>query len=151
MSQKKTNKRTISTNRRARHEYEVEDSYEAGLVLQGTEVKSLRQGSAVINEGYVVITDGEAWLHQVMIPEYSHGNRENHSPSRKRKLLLNHREIHKIQKKIAQQGYTAFALELYFKGPRVKVLIGIGRGKKLYDKRQSEKEKSARRELRERY
>ena len=151
MSHKKTNKRTVSTNRRARHEYEVEDSYEAGLVLQGTEVKSLRQGSAVINEGYVVITNGEAWLHQVMIPEYSHGNRENHSPSRKRKLLLNHREIHKIQKKIAQQGYTAFALELYFKGPRVKVLIGIGRGKKLYDKRQSEKEKSARRELRERY
>ena len=151
MSNKKTNKRTISTNRRARHEYEVEDSYEAGLVLQGTEVKSLRQGSAVINEGYVVITNGEAWLHQVMIPEYSHGNRENHSPSRKRKLLLNHREIHKIQKKIAQQGYTAFALEMYFKGPRVKVLIGIGRGKKLYDKRQSEKEKSARRELRERY
>ena len=151
MSNKKTNKRPISTNRRARHEYEVEDSYEAGLVLQGTEVKSLRQGSAVINEGYVVITNGEAWLHQVMIPEYSHGNRENHSPSRKRKLLLNHREIHKIQKKIAQQGYTAFALEMYFKGPRVKVLIGIGRGKKLYDKRQSEKEKSARRELRERY
>ena len=151
MSNKKTNKRTISTNRRARHEYEVEDSYEAGLVLQGTEVKSLRQGSAVINEGYVVITNGEAWLHQVMIPEYSHGNRENHSPSRKRKLLLNHREIDKVQKKIAQQGYTAFALELYFKGPRVKVLIGIGRGKKLYDKRQSEKEKSARRELRERY
>ena len=143
MSNKKTNKRTISTNRRARHEYEVEDSYEAGLVLQGTEVKSLRQGSAVINEGYVVITNGEAWLHQVMIPEYSHGNRENHSPSRKRKLLLNHREIDKVQKKIAQQGYTAFALELYFKGPRVKVLIGIGRGKKLYDKRQSEKEKSA--------
>lgn len=151
MSNKKTNKRTISTNRRARHEYEVEDSYEAGLVLQGTEVKSLRQGSAVINEGYVVITNAEAWLHQVMIPEYSHGNRENHSPSRKRKLLLNHREINKIQKKIAQQGYTAFALEMYFKGPRVKVLIGIGRGKKLYDKRQSEKEKSARRELRERY
>ena len=115
MSNKKTNKRTISTNRRARHEYEVEDSYEAGLVLQGTEVKSLRQGSAVINEGYVVITNGEAWLHQVMIPEYSHGNRENHSPSRKRKLLLNHREIDKVQKKIAQQGYTAFALELYFR------------------------------------
>ena len=151
MSNKKMNKRTISTNRRARHEYEVEDSYEAGLVLQGTEVKSLRQGSAVINEGYVVITNGEAWLHQVMIPEYSHGNRENHSPSRKRKLLLNHREIYKVQKKIAQQGYSAFALEMYFKGPRVKVLIGIGRGKKLYDKRQSEKEKSARRELRERY
>ena len=151
MTLKRTHHKTIATNRKARHEYEVEDSYEAGLVLQGTEVKSLRQGSAVISEGYVVITEGEAWLHQVMIPEYSHGNRENHSPSRKRKLLLNHREIHKINKKTSQAGYSAFALELYFKGPRVKILIGVGRGKKLYDKRQSEKEKSARRELRERY
>lgn len=151
MSAKKTHQKTIATNRRARHEYEVEDSYEAGLVLQGTEVKSLRQGNAIISEGYVVITNDEAWLHQVLIPEYSHGNRENHSPTRKRKLLLNHREIQKISKKISQSGYAAFTLEMYFKGPRVKVLIGIGRGKKLYDKRQSEKEKSARRELREQY
>ena len=150
MSQKKIEQRTIATNRKARHEYEVEDTYEAGLVLQGTEVKSLRQGNAIIREGYVVITHGEAWLHQVHIPEYTHGNRENHSPNRKRKLLLNHREITKIQKKISQQGFTAFTLELYFKGPRIKILIGIGRGKKLYDKRQSEKEKSARRELRNR-
>jgi SsrA-binding protein len=148
MSPKKTNQRAIATNRKARYEYEVEDSYEAGLVLQGTEVKSLRQGNAIIREGYVVITNGEAWLHQVYIPEYTHGNRENHKPTRKRKLLLNHREILKIQKKISQQGYTAFTLELYFKGPRVKILLGVGRGKKLYDKRQSEKEKSARRELR---
>ena len=151
MSHQKNHHKTISTNRRAKHEYIVEDSYEAGLVLQGTEVKSLRQGSAVINEGYIVIQDGEAWLHQVFIPEYSHGNRENHNPTRKRKLLLNQREINKIQKKIAQQGYTAFTLELYFKGPKVKLSFGVGRGKKLYDKRQSEKEKSARRELRERY
>ena len=120
-------------------------------MLQGTEVKSLRQGNAIISEGYVVITNDEAWLHQVLIPEYSHGNRENHSPTRKRKLLLNHREIQKINKKISQSGYAALTLEMYFKGPRVKVLIGIGRGKKLYDKRQSEKEKSARRELREQY
>lgn len=150
MSQKKTQQRTIATNRKARFEYEVEDTYEAGLVLQGTEVKSLRQGNAIIREGYVVITHGEAWLHQVHIPEYTHGNRENHNPNRKRKLLLNQREIAKIQKKISQQGFTAFTLELYFKGPRVKILIGIGRGKKLYDKRQSEKEKSARRDLRNR-
>ena len=148
MSPKKTNQRAIATNRKARYEYEVEDSYEAGLVLQGTEVKSLRQGNAIIREGYVVITNGEAWLHQVYIPEYTHGNRENHNPTRKRKLLLNHREILKIQKKTSQQGNTAFTLELYFKGPRVKILLGVGRGKKLYDKRQSEKEKSARRELR---
>jgi SsrA-binding protein len=148
MSPKKNNQRAIATNRKARYEYEVEDSYEAGLVLQGTEVKSLRQGNAIIREGYVVITNGEAWLHQVYIPEYTHGNRENHNPTRKRKLLLNHREILKIQKKTSQQGYTAFTLELYFKGARVKILLGVGRGKKLYDKRQSEKEKSARRELR---
>ena len=151
MSANKIQQKTIATNRRAKYEYEVEDSYEAGLVLRGTEVKSLRQGNAVISEGYIVITNGEAWLHQVLIPEYSHGNRENHNPTRKRKLLLNHREIQKMNKKISQNGYAAFTLEMYFKGPRVKILVGIGRGKKLYDKRQSEKDKSARRELRDRY
>ena len=151
MSRKQPNTKMIATYRKARHEYEVEDTYEAGLVLQGTEVKSLRAGHAVLNEGYVVITDDEAWLHQIQIPVYSHGNRENHSPKRKRKLLLHHREIQKIKRKIQQQGYTGFPLELYFKGHRVKVSIGIGRGKKLYDKRQSAKEKSARRELRDRY
>lgn len=151
MSKKRTARRPIATNRRARYEYEIEDTYEAGLVLQGTEVKSLRAGHAVITEGYVVITDDEAWLHQMHIPEYSHGNRENHSPHRKRKLLLHHREIQKIKRKIAQQGYNAVAIELYFQGHRVKVEIGVGRGKKLYDKRQSEKDKSARRDLRENY
>ena len=143
--------RVIATYRRAHHEYEIEDTYEAGISLQGTEVKSLRAGHAVINEGYLVITDDEAWLHQIQIPEYSHGNRENHSPKRKRKLLLHHREIQSIKRKIQQQGYSALPLSLYFKGHRVKVEIGIGRGKKLYDKRQSLKEKSSRRELRERY
>ena len=151
MSKRSTNHRTIASNRRARFEYEVEDQYEAGIVLQGTEVKSLRAGHAVITEGYVVITEDEAWLHQVHIPEYSHGNRENHLPHRKRKLLLSHREIQKIKRKVTQQSYNAFPLELYFKGHRVKVSLGVGRGKKLYDKRQSEKEKSSRRELRERY
>ena len=143
--------RVIVTYRRAQHEYEIEDTYEAGIALQGTEVKSLRAGHAVINEGYLVITDDEAWLHQVQIPEYSHGNRENHSPKRKRKLLLHHREIQSIKRKIQQQGYSALPLSIYFKGHRVKVEIGIGRGKKLYDKRQSLKEKSSRRELRERH
>ena len=143
--------RVIATYRRAQHEYEIEDTYEAGISLQGTEVKSLRAGHAVINEGYLVITDDEARLHQGQIPEYSHGNRENHSPKRKRKLLLHHREIQSIKRKIQQQGYSALPLSLYFKGHRVKVEIGIGRGKKLYDKRQSLKEKSSRRELRERH
>jgi SsrA-binding protein len=144
-------KRLIASNRRARHEYTVDDTYEAGLVLTGTEVKSLRQGNAVITDGFLVIKDGEAWLHQIHIPVYSHGNRENHEPVRKRKLLMRLREIAKLEQKLSKQGYTAFPLELYFKGPWVKVSIGLGKGKKLYDKRQTEKERSARRELRERY
>ena len=142
-------KKIIATNRRARYEYSVEDTYEAGMVLTGTEVKSLRQGHAVINDGFLVIKDDEAWLHQINIPQYSHGNRENHEPVRKRKLLLSAREIHKINQKLTRQGFTAFPLELYFSGAWVKVLIGLGKGKKLYDKRQTEKERSARRELRD--
>ena len=141
----------IANNRRAYHEYEIIDKYEAGLVLQGTEVKSLRQGHASILEGYVAIKNDEAWLYQIHIPEYSHGNRENHHPDRRRKLLLSHREIQKIKRKTAQQGFTAFILQLYFNGHRVKAEIAVGRGKKLYDKRQSEKEKSARRDLRSQY
>jgi SsrA-binding protein len=96
----------------------------------------------------LVIKDDEAWLHQVNIPQYSHGNRENHEPTRKRKLLLKAREIAKIHQKLTRQGFTAFPLEIYFQGPWVKVLLGLGKGKKLYDKRQTEKERSARRELR---
>ena len=148
MRASKKQKKLISKNRRAYHEYEIIDRYEAGLVLQGTEVKSLRQGHAVLQEGYVAIKDDEAWLYQVHIPEYSHGNRENHIPHRRRKLLLSHREIQKIKRKITQQGFTAFILELYFKGPYIKAEIAVGRGKKMHDKRNSEKEKSARRELR---
>ena len=141
-------KQLIASNRRARHEYSVEDTYEAGVVLTGTEVKSLRQGHAVITDGFLVIKDDEAWLHQINIPQYSHGNRENHEPTRKRKLLLKAREIAKINQKLTRQGFTAFPLEIYFQGPWVKVLLGLGKGKKLYDKRQTEKERSARRELR---
>ena len=141
-------KQLIASNRRARHEYSVEDTYEAGIALTGTEVKSLRQGHAVITDGFLVIKDDEAWLHQINIPQYSHGNRENHEPTRKRKLLLKAREIAKINQKLTRQGFTAFPLEIYFQGPWVKVLLGLGKGKKLYDKRQTEKERSARRELR---
>lgn len=141
-------KQLIASNRRARYEYSVEDTYEAGIALTGTEVKSLRQGHAVITDGFLVIKDDEAWLHQINIPQYSHGNRENHEPTRKRKLLLKAREIDKIHQKLTRQGFTAFPLEIYFQGPWVKVLLGLGKGKKLYDKRQTEKERSARRELR---
>ncbi|MBM4290119.1 MAG: SsrA-binding protein SmpB [Deltaproteobacteria bacterium] len=141
--------RVISTNRRATFDYTVEDSYEAGLVLTGTEVKSLRAGGAVIHDGFVEIKDDEAWLMRTHIPPYSHGNRENHEPNRKRKLLLSAREIAKIKRKTSQQGFTAFAISLYFSGAWVKLKIGVGRGKKSWDRREDEKEKSSRRELRD--
>jgi SsrA-binding protein len=151
MASKKNEIKIIAQHRKASFEYEIIDTYEAGMVLTGTEIKSLRRGNAVIRDGHISIREDEAWVHNLNIPEYSHGNRENHMPTRKRKLLLHHREIDRIRRKISQQGFSAFPIKLYFKGHRVKLEIGIGRGKKLYDKRQSEKEKSARRELRERY
>jgi SsrA-binding protein len=151
MSKKKSggSERVISSNRRATFDYTIEDTYEAGLVLTGTEVKSLRAGGAVIHDGFVEIKDNEAWLLRTHIPPYSHGNRENHDPNRKRKLLLSAREIEKIKRKTSQQGFTAFTVSLYFNGPWVKVKIGVGRGKKNWDRREDEKEKSSRRELRD--
>ena len=145
---KKRQKRLIASNRRAHYEYEISDTFEAGLVLSGTEVKSLRQGHAVIGDGYVQVKNNEAWIHQIHINEYSHGHRDNHEPKRPRKLLLSHREIQKIKKKVAQNGFSAIPVSLYFQGPWAKLEIGIGRGKKLYDKRQSEKAKTQKREMR---
>ena len=151
MSKKKSGAgdKVISTNRRATYDYEIEDRFEAGVVLTGTEVKSLRAGGAVIHDGFIEIKDDEAWLLRTHIPPYSHGNRENHEPNRKRKLLLKAREIAKIKRKTSQQGFTAFAVSLYFKGPWVKLEFGVGRGKKNWDRRQDEKEKTSRRELRD--
>ena len=145
---KKKTKKLIASNRRAHYEYEISDTFEAGLALTGTEVKSLRQGHAVITDGYVQIKNDEAWIYQIHINEYSHGHRDNHEPKRPRKLLLSHREIQRIKKKVAQNGFSAIPISLYFQGPWAKLEIGIGRGKKLYDKRQSEKEKTQKREMR---
>jgi SsrA-binding protein len=146
---KKTTQKVIATNRKASFDYEISTTYEAGLELTGTEVKSLRQGKASLSGGFVEIRNGEAWLLQIQINEYEFGNRQNHDPYRHRKLLLARTEIDKIEKSIERNGFTVVPIKLYFQGAWAKVEIAIAKGKKNYDKRQSEKEKSERRELRE--
>ena len=129
--------KTVATNRKARFDYLIEDTIEAGLVLTGTEVKSLRQGRASLVDGYALIDNGEAWLEGVHIPEYTQGTWTNHSPRRKRKLLLHKQEIVKLGQRVAQGGYTLVPLKLYFHNGRAKVELGLGKGKKNYDKRQA--------------
>lgn len=137
----------ITTNRKARHDYHIEQSFEAGLVLQGTEVKSLRDGKANLQEGFCGFQDGELYLHGVHISPYRHGNVNNHDPVRSRKLLLHRRELGKLDKAIAQKGYTIVPLKLYFKNGLAKVEIGLAKGKKLYDKRADIAEKDTQRRL----
>ncbi|RYJ00722.1 MAG: SsrA-binding protein SmpB [Actinomycetales bacterium] len=136
----------IAQNKKARHDYAIEDTYEAGLVLQGTEVKSLRQGRASLVDGFVDIDGHEAWLHGVHIPEYSQGTWTNHSARRKRKLLLNRDEIDKIERRVNEKGLTVIPLSLYFKDGRAKVEIGLAKGKKSWDKRHAIAERTANRE-----
>jgi len=136
----------IAQNRKARHDYALEDTFEAGLVLQGTEVKSLRQGRASLVDGFVDIDGGEAWLHGVHIPEYTQGTWTNHTARRKRKLLLNRAEIDKIERKTSEKGYTIVPLSLYFKDGRAKVEIALAKGKKTWDKRQTLRERQDDRE-----
>jgi len=138
--------RLIAQNKKARHDYHVEDTYEAGMVLQGTEVKSLREGRASLVDGFVDIESGEVWLHGVHIPEYAQGTWNNHSARRRRKLLLNRSEIDKIERKVGDKGYTVVPLSLYFKDGRAKVEIALARGKKQYDKRHALAERTANRE-----
>ena len=147
MNQK--DKRVILRNRRARHEYTIGDTLEAGLVLVGTEVKSLRAGHGHLTDAFITVEEGEAWLRQAFVPEYTFGNRFNHDPVRPRKLLLHRTEIERLNIRIREKGFTAVPLQLYFSGARVKLEFGLGKGKKLHDKRQAEKEKSARREMRD--
>jgi SsrA-binding protein len=130
-------RKLIAQNKKARHDYHLEDTFEAGLVLQGTEVKSLRQGRASLVDGFVEIDRGEAWLHGVHIPEYSQGTWTNHSARRKRKLLLNRVEIDKIERKVSEKGFTIVPVALYFKDGRAKVEIALAKGKKSWDKRHS--------------
>ena len=136
----------IAQNKKARHDYHIDDTFEAGLVLVGTEVKSLRAGRATLGDGFVDIDAGEAWLHGVHIPEYSQGTWTNHEPRRVRKLLLNRHEIDKIESKVKERGFTLVPLSMYFKDGRAKAEIALARGKKEYDKRQTLREKQDRRE-----
>ena len=136
----------VASNRKARHDYHIEDTFEAGMVLSGTEVKSLRAGHASLIDGYATVDDGEAWLENVHIPEYTQGTWNNHSSRRKRKLLLNRAEINKLFQKIKESGYTIVPLKIYFKDGRAKVEIALARGKKDYDKRQALKEAQDKRE-----
>ncbi len=144
-----TNKpiKIVCQNRKAYHDYEILETFEAGLVLKGTEVKSLRQGRANLKDSYVIIKDGEAYLLNCHISPYSHGNIMNHDPLRTRKLLLNKREIQRLMGKVAIKGYTIVPLKIYFKGPWAKVEIALAKGKKIYDKRAKIKEKEMQREM----
>ena len=126
----------IAQNRKARHDYTVEDTVEAGIVLVGTEVKSCREGKVSLTDAYAVVRDGEAWLLQCHIAPYSHGNKQNHDPLRPRKLLLHKNEIERLGGKVAQEGRTLVPLKLYFKQGLAKAEIAIARGKRSYDKRQ---------------
>jgi SsrA-binding protein len=139
--------RTISTNRRARHEYEILETIEAGLVLRGTEVKSLRAAGVTFKDSYATIRNGEAWLLGCHINPYSHGTDANHDPERDRKLLLHRREIARLSSRIAERGLTLVPLRLYFKGGRAKIELGLGRGKKLHDKRSTLRERDVKREM----
>lgn len=141
------NNQEIASNRRARFDYEILETIEAGIVLQGTEVKSLRAGRVSMAESFAMIRNQEIYLLGLTIPQYEMGNRFNHEPDRDRKLLLHKREILRLQLKIKQDGLALVPLKLYFKNRKVKVLLGLGKGKKLYDKRESKKDQDLAREI----
>ena len=136
----------IAQNKKARYNYHIEDTFEAGLVLTGTEVKSLRAGRASLVDGDAEITAGEVWLHGAHIPEYLQGTWNNHAPTRKRKLLLNRHEIDKMERRVNERGLTIIPLAMYFKDGRAKVEIALAKGRKNYDKRQSIAARDAQRE-----
>ncbi|GAA3122124.1 SsrA-binding protein SmpB [Streptosporangium carneum] len=144
---RETGRKVIAQNKRAWHDYHIEDTYEAGLVLQGTEVKSLRLGRASLVDGYAVIKDGEAWLINVHIPEYTMGTWTNHAARRTRKLLLHRKEIDKLVSKTKEGGLTLVPLAIYFKDGKAKIEIGLAKGKKDWDKRQTLAENQAKREM----
>jgi len=144
---KERGRKVIAQNRKARHDYAIEDVFEAGMVLVGTEVKSLRAGRASLVDGYAFVENGEVWLKGVHIPEYDEGSWTNHEPTRARKLLLNRNEINKIANKLKERGLTLIPLSMYFLDGKAKVEIGIARGRKNYDKRQALAAKDAAREV----
>jgi SsrA-binding protein len=137
----------VATNRQAAHRFEFLDKVEAGIVLQGTEVKALREGSAQIKDGYASIRDGEVWLHNVHIPPYGPASRDNHEPERPRKLLLHRREIERLVGRVNERGLTLVPTRLYFAGPRAKVEIALARGKDRFDKREAIKKRETQRDM----
>lgn len=141
------NEKLICNNKKAYHDYFIEEKFEAGMVLQGTEVKSLRAGKASLSDAFMLVRDGEAYLHNLNISQYEFGNRQNHQPDRNRKLLLHREEIDRLYRKIREKGLSVVPLRLYFKGGLVKVEIGLAKGKKLYDKREDLKAKDSQREV----
>ena len=140
--------RLVAKNKKAYHDYEILDEYEAGMVLVGTEVKSLRDGRVNLKESYARIKNNEIWLENCHISPYRHGNIANHEPTRRRKLLLQRREINRIIGKVVQKGLTIVPLSLYFKNGVAKLRIGVARGKKLHDKRETQRRKAVEREMR---
>ena len=139
--------RAIATNRRAWHEYSILETFEAGVVLRGTEVKSLRAGLVNFKDSYATVRNGEVWLLGCHINPYSHGTDANHDPERDRKLLLHAKEISRLAGKVAERGLTLIPLKLYFKSGRAKLELGLGRGKKLHDKRSTLREREVKREM----
>jgi len=137
----------VTQNKKAYHDYSIEDTFEAGMQLLGTEVKSLRDGKANLKDSYVHIKAAEMFLFNCHISPYSHGNIQNHEPLRTRKLLLHRKEIERLKGKAQQKGYTLIPLKIYFKGPFAKVEIGLGKGKREYEKRETLKEREAKREM----
>lgn len=137
----------IASNRRARFDYEISDRFEAGVVLVGSEVKTLRGGKCVLQGAHVRVNAGEAWVHGMSVPEYPQAGRFNHDPDRPRKLLLHRREIDRLEVKLREKGTAAPVLRVYFKGGRVKLEFGVGTGRKHYDKRQALKKADAKRAM----
>ena len=139
--------KVVATNRKARHDYLIEDTFEAGLVLTGSEIKSIRGGQVNLRDSYATVREGELWLVNVHIAAYQQASYENHEPRRDRKLLMHRREINRLASKLQEKGLTLVPLQLYLKNSRAKVELGLGRGKKLYDKRQSLREREDRRKI----
>lgn len=144
---KDTSRKRIASNRRARHEYHVLEAFDAGIVLVGTEVKSLREGKVTLVDAFATVKNGEVWLHNMHISPFEKGNRFNHDPLRPRKLLLHRREIAKLTQLTQEKGLTLIPLDMYFERGIAKVELGVCRGKKLHDKRATAAERSAKREI----
>jgi SsrA-binding protein len=148
MTEKANEQKIITTNRDAYHNYQILETFEAGIQLVGTEVKSIREGRVNLKDAYAMVRDGQIWLLNAHISHYSHGNRQNHDPTRDRRLLLHKREIIRLQSKVQEKGLTLVPTKLYFKGNLIKCELAIARGKKLYDKRETEARKAQEREAR---